>query len=281
MRMKRGFSLIELLVVIAIIAILAGIAFPVFARSKDAAYRNADMAKMNELRTAIQLYRNDQGGYPPALLGYATGYLGDGVTPDGNTLPSSSNIVPADQAISALFPKRVNSLATFQPAYDRIGSNPNIAFTSAVWPDGQGGTGAAGVSTQRYGSDTVATRCVNGESAPRYFYKISGFDAAEVPVGTNKRTELRYTLFWTGWTVPADPCTPGVGETGSGTDDPRQLGYSDPPDTTVVTWDSYFRELDAAGAPTNDKRDIVLFLGGSAKMMSSRTMSQQAWAVKP
>jgi hypothetical protein len=129
---------------------------------------------------------------------------------------------------------------------------------------------------------------VNGTVIPRYFYKLSGFDAASVNDGAgDTRHELRYTLFYTGWTVPADPCNPvaggvGVGELGNAADETRQLGYSDPPDTTVVTWDSFFREYTAAGAVAGGgKRDIVLFLGGSARMMDSVSVATRAWKVQP
>jgi prepilin-type N-terminal cleavage/methylation domain-containing protein len=280
MNLRKGFSLIELLVVIAIIGILAGIAFPVFARAKDSAYRSSDMAKMNELRTALQLYRTDQGAMPPALLGYATGYVGS-VPSDPN--PTATNIVPANQAVSALFPKRVPGITTFTPAYDRgTGPNFNKEFKSAVWPPGEGITGNAGEATQRYGPNRVADRCVNGATIPRLFYKLSGFDAATVPIGGGQtRHELRYSLFFTGYTVPADPCNPTLQESGGAGDDVRQLGYSDPPDTTVVTWDTYFREYDAAGNVVQATRDIVLFLGGSAKMMDSKLVASRAWKVTP
>jgi len=291
---KKGFSLIELLVVIAVIGILAGIAFPVFSRTKDSAYRSSDMSKMNELRTALSLYRADQGAYPPALLGYATGYMPDGVTP-GDPEPGVSNIVPADQALSALFPKRVTSLATFQPAYNRPTSAQfNRDIASAVWPEGESTDGSAGVSHQRYGPERVADRCVDTNAdgvpdkvVPRLYYRLSGFDAATVPDGVgDHRHELRYTLFWSGWTVPANPCAPisggpNVGEMGSGSDDPRQLGYSDPPDTTVVTWNSFFREYDSNDAVISGKRDMVLFLGGSARPIDSIAASTRAWAMKP
>jgi prepilin-type N-terminal cleavage/methylation domain-containing protein len=274
---RRAFTLIELLVVIAIIAILAGIAFPVFARTKDSAYRSADMSKLNELRTALQLYRTDQGGYPPALLGYATGYLADGVTP-GDPNPTAANIVPADKAISALFPKRVSGLATFQPSYDRGGGDAfNKQFAVAEWPTGQTGTG----SLQAFGQGTLAQRCdfSTGTAVPRYFYNLSGFDAAPVKDSSgNLHNEMHYSLFWTAYTTPPDPCT--TSGLGSSADDPRQLGYLDPPDNTVVTWDTFFREYDGNNLQ-GEKRDIMLFLGGSAKLMNSQDVAAKAWAIQP
>ena len=69
MKKKQAFTLIELLTVISIIAILSAIIVPVFARAKVNANRSADITSMNEIRTAIQLYRVDQGAYPPAILG--------------------------------------------------------------------------------------------------------------------------------------------------------------------------------------------------------------------
>ncbi|MES1228069.1 MAG: prepilin-type N-terminal cleavage/methylation domain-containing protein, partial [Armatimonadota bacterium] len=68
MATRLAFTLVELLTVIAIIGLLAAITFPVYSRVKDSANRSGDTTKMNQLRTAIQLYAVDQGGYPPALL---------------------------------------------------------------------------------------------------------------------------------------------------------------------------------------------------------------------
>ena len=67
MRRRNGFTLIELLVVIAIIAILAAIIFPVYAQAKKGAYKSSDLSNMNTLRTALQLYRTDQGCLPARL----------------------------------------------------------------------------------------------------------------------------------------------------------------------------------------------------------------------
>ncbi len=287
MNLRKGFSLIELLVVIAVIAILAGIAFPVFARAKDSAYRSSDMSKLNEISTALHLYRTDQGAYPPALLGYATGYYGGDTDRPGDPQPAVNNIVPADQALSPLYPKRVQGLVTFQPSYNRPTSATfNREFSTAVWPSSNSLFNGGARNVQRYGPERLADRCaaVNNEPTvvPRYFYRLSGFDAALVQDGFgDKRNELRYSLFFTAFTVPADACTPVSGETGSAADDPRQLGYSDPPDTTVVTWDSFFREYSSTGAVQGGKRDLVLFLGGSARAMDSAAVASQAWKVQP
>jgi hypothetical protein len=216
--------------------------------------------------------------------------MADGVTP-GDPQPTTSNIVPADQALSALYPRRVSSLSVFQPSYDRpTSANFNKDIMTVVWPEGASTGQGAGQPNQRYGPERQADRCVDSNDSdllpdtviPRYFYRLSGFDAATVPDGAgDRRNEIRYTLFWTGWTVPENPCSPLVSERGSASDDPRQLGYSDPPETTVITWDSFFREYDPTDAVTPGKRDIVLFLGGAAKPMDSVAVATRAWAVQP
>lgn len=277
MRIKKGFTLIELLVVIAIIGILAGIAFPVFARAKESAYRSSDLSNMNAIRTALQLYRADQGAYPPAILGYASAY-------DGST-PTLSTVIPADQVVGALYPKRIDALSTLRPAYVRPSSAKlENEFSTAVWPP-NASAGSDENTGQRFGPEQVVQRCVNNTTVSNYYYKLSGFDAAQVPVpGGNglKRTELRYSLFWTRYAVPVDPCNPVVGAgLGSSADEPRQLGYTDPPDTTVVTWDSFFRDYTGDGIPDKTKKDIVLFLGGSAKPFDSSMVASQSWQVRP
>jgi prepilin-type N-terminal cleavage/methylation domain-containing protein len=287
MKRRLGFTLIELLTVIAIIAILAAIIFPVYARAKDGAYRSSDISSLNDLRSSLQLYRIDQGGYPPALLGYVSRYQSG---------PNAGNVIPADQITGYLYPKRVSSMATFTPAYDRF--KRDLA-TNAVWPNaytanigadpiydfnGDGNITPAddtAGSRQAYGPNTTVLMSPGNPVGPTNpaaeYYKVSGYDVAEIPdQNLGKRVELRYTLFWSNFAIGQGS---GYGS-GSPFDDPRQLGYDDPPESTVITWDSYFRDWDGF-VPQGGRRDIVLFLGGGAKTFDSKLMHQRSWRVKP
>lgn len=294
MRLKKAFTLIEMLVVIAIIAILAGIIFPVFIRTKDAAWRAGDISNMNAIRTALQLYRVDQGGYPPALLGYVSTY-----TPGGN------DVIPAGLIKGFLYPKRVDSIKTFQPAFNKFAESDT---TTALWPhqdssalgshpivdtDGDGKVTASDDkigARQAYGypANTLPV-CRGGQPCSTVdqqlqFYKVSGYDVSEekdLSTGV-KHFELRYALFWSNWTIGSgmDPDYNLPYGNGSGYDDPRQLGYSEPPETTVVTWNDYFRDYQGNNI-VNAKRDIVLFLGGSARPYASNLVADRSWRIMP
>jgi prepilin-type N-terminal cleavage/methylation domain-containing protein len=288
--MKRyAFTLIELLVVIAIIAILAAIAFPVIARAKDSAYRSSDLNNMNSLRSSLQIYRVDQGAYPPALLGYATLY---------SSGPNAGQVIPAHAIQSFLYPRRVTSFPIFQPSYEKAGPR---AITQAVWPNqdpraagtaplvdtnGDGALTAAdddGCGRQQFGPTTTVTRRdpISGLPVPAEFYTVSGYDVARTRIpGGGSRNELRYALFWSFWAIGSDPgCSPS-GTPGNALDDPRQLGYSEPPENTVITWNSYFRDY-ANDAVTHTTRDIVLFLGGAAKPYDSADVFERSWRILP
>lgn len=289
-RVFRGFTLIELLVVIAIIAILAAIIFPVYARAKVAAYRSSDISNMNSIRNALQLYRADQGAYPPALLGYATLY----------TNGPGTNVVPAEQLRSFLYSKRINSVDVFRPALNRVSAS---AMTNAVWPtQDPRAVGSApildlnGDGVINAADDVANSRQANGPTvtvqrgpAPgkenidgttnAWFYSISGYDVSVVKPGGNAQcaavgaagcNELRYTLFWT---------ISGLGG-GASNDDPRQLGYNEPPDNTVITWDSYFRDYSGGNVQRN-KNEIVLFLGGAAKPYDTVDARDRSWRMLP
>ena len=274
MNVRRGFTLIELLVVIAIIGILAAITFPVFTRAKDSGYRSSDISNMNQIRSALELYKQDQGAFPPALLGYATGY--------SNFTPSDSDIIPANLVAGALYPKRINSLEILRPAYDRGGTEASKLFTMAKWPNKvAAGAGDDEKAFQRFGPmDRPVSRCVDTSLVTNYYYNISGYDVAPAgPPSAGPGNELRYTLFWTGYSVPSS-CNP-VDAVGSGNDNPRQLGYTDPPDTTVITWNSFFRDWSNGVPERSGKRDLVLFLGGGAKPNDSREVFEKSWQVNP
>jgi prepilin-type N-terminal cleavage/methylation domain-containing protein len=295
MRVKKGFSLIELLVVIAIIALLAAIIFPVYSQAKVSAARNGDIARMNALRTALQLYRQDYGGYPPALLGYATTY-----TPGGN------DVVPAGQLKGFLYPKRVDSLATFRPAQNR---DEETLVTTAVFPAQDprpvgsaplldlNGDGAVDANDDTLGARQAfgpadgpvckpgfgpPGNCANdpftNQPAVANFYALSGFEAAPRPDSTGERYELRYALFWTNFAIGTSD--PSFGR-GSAFDDPRQLGYSEPPDTTVVLWNSTFRDYDGDVLKKQGTRDLALFLGGGARSFDSAQLDERSWRVLP
>lgn len=284
---RRGFTLIELLSVIAIIAILSAIIFPVFARSRVSAQRGGDLSSLNDLRSALQLYRTDQGGFPPALLGYVNTYSGD---------PQGADVIPANSIQSYLYPKRVSGIDTFRPRPLRAA--PNVV-TNAVWP-GQdpravnsapildlNGDGAVdnnddpANARQAYGPTngfvTTSGLTTNNAAQAARFYRISGYDVAEVRTPTGPRIERRYTLFWTVWSVRTDL---GFGN-GNANDDPRQLGYSEPPDSTVITWNSFYRNYDSSGNAQRERNDIVLFLGGGARTYDSRRVADQSYRVMP
>jgi prepilin-type N-terminal cleavage/methylation domain-containing protein len=278
MSRKSAFTLIELLVVIAIIGILAAITFPVYARVKDSAYRSSDTSNLNSLRTAIELYKTDQGAYPPSLLGYVTYYQ------PGNTV-----VIPANLLVGALYPKRVEAIDTFRPAYLRGAAAAYTGIISTVvWPSNAGpfaealcpaNSGGVNCANQAFGpNDGIVSQDPNNNNAlgitgtPLQYYTISGYDTAQVTTVNGPQRELRYSLFWTGY---------GLGG-GSASDATDQLGYTDPPETTVMTWDSYFRDYDSTGnVVPGEKREIVLFQGGAARPHDSVDVFNRGWQTTP
>jgi type IV pilus assembly protein PilA len=63
LKLRKGFTLIELLIVVVIIGILAAIAIPKFASTKDKAYYTAMKSDLRNLVTAEEAYFADSTKY--------------------------------------------------------------------------------------------------------------------------------------------------------------------------------------------------------------------------
>jgi prepilin-type N-terminal cleavage/methylation domain-containing protein len=64
---QHGFTLVELLIVVIILAILAAIVIPQFAASTTDAEDAAVQTNLQNLRSAIEFYRQEHGHWPSAV----------------------------------------------------------------------------------------------------------------------------------------------------------------------------------------------------------------------
>ncbi len=69
-RARRGFTLVEILVVIGIIALLAGIAFPVFSRARESGRTAVCSSNLKQLGLGFRQYVQDSGGRFPGTGAY-------------------------------------------------------------------------------------------------------------------------------------------------------------------------------------------------------------------
>ena len=67
LRNRKGFTLIELLIVVVIIGILAAIAIPKFANTKNKAYVTAMKSDLRNLVTAEEAFFSDSSSYSPTI----------------------------------------------------------------------------------------------------------------------------------------------------------------------------------------------------------------------
>src|SRR5258705_12088964 len=93
---KKGFTLIELLIVVVIIGILAAIAIPKFANTKDKAYVAAMKSDLRNLATYEKQYAADNNGAYFTSDGSAQGF-----TPSQNETVSGPVVAGPPQTWTA------------------------------------------------------------------------------------------------------------------------------------------------------------------------------------
>ena len=102
---RKGFTLIELLIVVVIIGILAAIAIPKFANTKEKAYLASMKSDLRNLITAEEAYFSDNAAYTTAIAvanyTVSTGVTGPTVTmsADGWTASVAHNLTAKTCAI--------------------------------------------------------------------------------------------------------------------------------------------------------------------------------------
>ena len=100
---KKGFTLIELLIVVVIIGILAAIAIPKFASTKQKAYTASMRTDLRNLVTAEEAYFSDNTTYAGATANLSTSFhvsAGNsitfvGATATGWSATATNTFVPA------------------------------------------------------------------------------------------------------------------------------------------------------------------------------------------
>lgn len=86
---QRGFTLVELLIVVIILAILAAIIIPQFSAATDDAAQSAYDTNIANIRSAIDLYRQQHQAYPGSVIS------GGGSCPAGSTAVAGAVGEPA------------------------------------------------------------------------------------------------------------------------------------------------------------------------------------------
>ena len=98
-RRPCGFTLIELLVVITFISVLAGLLFPVFAKSRSSARKTTAISNLKQLGAALSMYTADYDEHLPNRWPLWPGYKEFYWRVDGGDLPSLLNSYVRNSAV--------------------------------------------------------------------------------------------------------------------------------------------------------------------------------------
>lgn len=147
MKIKKhsAFTLIELLVVISIIAILAGLALPVFANAQKKGKLAASLNNAKQVGLGLKMYATDHEGEFPVYT---------------DAIDRTNKIATSNAALEALMPKYTKSKAIF--------TNPQSAWC-------KGGSGGTADSSNQY-------KVLQGESDWSYVRGLNDISDSRWPI---------------------------------------------------------------------------------------------------
>jgi prepilin-type N-terminal cleavage/methylation domain-containing protein len=269
-RYRAAFTLIELLIVIAIISILVALLFPVFATVMENSRESNSMSNMQQIQSALALYKLDNKRYPDVLFAYA---------PTGSTDPCQANMSNIGSAngcsskLIGLYPTYISDWHVFTSPDNQVTDNTKRCSTK--------------VNTFAMGSRTMA-------SSSQSFFEMDAYDVSPQITGVNQTSSsvyvARYQTSWTDYTptgVTSTLCFPDGGyangacetpstSTPDNTYDPdyaRQLRWTNPPPDTYVT--------STTDHVANANKVLVLYLDGTVKKINFQNGWQNAQAGLP
>jgi len=249
---RAGFSLIELLTVIAIIAILAALIFPAAGSVRRRAQMSQVISNLHAVQTSLGIYKLDEHGYPPTL-GPA---IFQQSSSQGNTTTE----------VNGLFPEYLKDKGAYtSPASDI--QNPELSYPVSLPASQKPGGAYFGMVGSPPG--TINDPILSSKGAMMY-----GWDTMDGHVfqGTGSSTPV-YVMHYSRYRTfdRNDP------------DYKRQLGFRNPPEDTVVTWNDTFVQKDGNDVPLSGDY-LVLFLNGTVKKFSvaqAKAVNLQIWRLTP
>jgi len=291
---EGGFTLLELLTVIAIISVLAAIIFPLAGTVREQARASDCMTKLHQMYVAARVYKEDEGAFPPALMGFVEVQTTDPACTADPAIPrhipygGAGSPVGMDQLLNGfLYREQIKDTSTFR-CPDAPASAGN-RITVAYFPNTQSSDPSQpyyweaawigdflknqGCPSDGYGTVdcfwdvSPSDPCVGHlYLQPRYFYVADSYDIGP-RIGPDGRPvtkpdgsvifDRHYSPDWTGV---------------KGLDDlPNQLKYSNPPaDTTLLTYCTWHQATASTGSV------LAINLAGTARKIKTEIMLKRA-----